>query len=117
MHYYKYLVNQITNAQTCIAIMLGMLAQFMFSPVKTMRFALLILVSSAIVALYLVRPLLIHFHIIRDYAYFVAPAYAMSTVLSVAIMGAIINFFPPLIKKKIKTLIGVDNLQLIQKQD
>jgi len=117
MHYYKYLIHQITDVQAFIAIMLGMLAQFMFSPVKTMRFILLILVSSAIVALYLVHPLLIHFHIVRDYAYFVAPAYAMSTVLSVAIMGIIINFFPPLIKERIKTIIGVDNLQLTQKQN
>ena len=104
---YNEIVGYITNVQAFIAIMIGMLVQFIFEPKKTMHFIFMLIISSILVSVYIVQPLIIMFNIEKEYEYLIAPAYALSTILSISIVSILVNLSPEQMRKIIMFKIGI----------
>ena len=95
-----------------VAVTIGTLIQLFFAKKPPVRLVILIILSSLVVALYIVMPLV-------EYTKLNSPRveaglYAMSSIVSLAIVRIIINSLPSALKLKAIDLLGIDYDKLRQ---
>jgi len=103
------IVNLATDIQATIAILFGMVIQFFLGDSRTAKTAITVILTSFFVALYIVRPILLHFDVYQNYAYIAPPAYALSTVISLQILAILMRILPSVLSKKMEILLGVQD--------
>jgi len=100
--------------QEFIAVTIGSLIQLLFAPTISYRLVITIIISSIAVALYIVKPLCHYLKIENPDVQ--AGFYAMSSIISVAIIRLIIHSLPSMLKLKAISALGID-YQLLKEEE
>jgi len=104
--------NQFSN---WVAVTIGTLIQLLFANNPPIRLVILIILSSLLVALYITMPLIEYIHITNEKIE--AGLYAMSSIISLAIVRIILNSLPNALKLKAVDLLGIDYQQLREMEE
>jgi len=89
-----------------ISVIFGALVQFVFSENKNFGLLLTIGLSSIFVAIYIISPL-VEVYNLSPGSQIVVAFYAISSLISVPLIGIVLLFLPETIRAKIKTYIGI----------
>jgi len=95
-----------SDFQEFIAVTIGSLIQLLFAPTISYRLVITIIISSVAVALYIVKPLCHYLKI--ENVDVQAGFYAMSSIISVALIRLIIHSLPSMLKLKAISALGID---------
>ena len=94
------------DTQVAVAVLLGAIVQVAIGKNKNTRLILSVALSSVFIALYVVAPVVEYFEMDSNSIYAIA-LYALSSLLSLEIIGILQSALPRGIKKRLNNFIGV----------
>jgi len=103
------LSEAIHESQIMFAVLFGMFVQFFFGSSKTFKIGMSITVSSIFVAMYIVSPLLDAIGI-ADNSKIAIASYALSSLISMEILGIIITLMPLALKERLSKYLEIKNV-------
>lgn len=102
----EWILHQATSIQTTAGILFGATLQFFFLERRTARMAILVIVSSFFVALYVVSPV-VQLLKIEDPT-IKSSFYAFSSLLSLEILAILIHILPKAFRVRVLRFLEVD---------
>ena len=114
LHHTSALMQFYQEIQSTVAVIFGMVVQFIFGDRRTLRMFMLIVISSVFVAMYIVPSFIdlltiLTKHKIDHDSRFAITLYALSSLLSMEILAFIIKVLPSKASAKLSKFLGIQD--------